>query len=158
MISYLPIRCSTAGFSHDIRATRSAGALARATSPAALDPARQTQPENHPFGWSAAVQERDRGARRPRRHDGSDANNGGTDMATMTQVATRAFGSTSTGRCVACSSENPSDATYCQVCGAIVGGGVDDDETGVRILPPGDRIQELADELAAVVVHRDDAD
>lgn len=40
----------------------------------------------------------------------------------MTQVATRVFGSTSSGRCVACSSEHPPEATYCQVCGAIVGG------------------------------------
>ena len=43
-------------------------------------------------------------------------------MVAMTQVATRVFGSTSSGQCVACSSENRSEATYCQVCGAIVGG------------------------------------
>ena len=43
-------------------------------------------------------------------------------MVAMTQVATRAFGSTSTGRCVACSTQNPPEATYCEVCGAIVGG------------------------------------
>ena len=43
-------------------------------------------------------------------------------MVAMAQVATRVFGSTSTGRCLACSSDNPREATYCQVCGAIVGG------------------------------------
>ena len=43
-------------------------------------------------------------------------------MVATAPVTTRVFGSTSTGRCVACNSGNPTEATYCQVCGAIVGG------------------------------------
>ena len=43
-------------------------------------------------------------------------------MAAIAQVATRVFRSTSPGRCVACNSEHPQEATSCQVCGAIVGG------------------------------------
>ncbi len=43
-------------------------------------------------------------------------------MVAMAQLATRVLGSTSSNRCAACSSENPAEATFCQVCGAIVGG------------------------------------
>ena len=43
-------------------------------------------------------------------------------MAAMAQLATKVLGATSSRRCNACSSENPQEATYCRVCGAIVGG------------------------------------
>ena len=43
-------------------------------------------------------------------------------MVAMAQVAARMLGATSSRRCTPCKFENPWEATFCQVCGAIVGG------------------------------------